>query len=220
MDYLRKFIGFIKKWGLRKAVYRSLIYLSSKKEDTLYGDYKRKHFVGIEGNIVEVGVGYGSNFTYCGSIDSLTLIEPDVIDKDDLDKKLRQLQIKRLSIIEKPFEDVALQASSIDTFVASLVLCGVKDPAHFLNLVYEALKPGGKFFFLEHIRAKSVLRRTLQDLINPFWCGLSGGCRCNRKTDTQLLSDSRFTVLSHDTFRTVAGFPWVKDHVIGVLEKK
>lgn len=220
MDSIRKFSNLIKKCGLRKAIYRSLIYLSSKKEDASYGDYKRTHFLGIEGGVIEIGVGYGSNFNYYGSINSLTLIEPDVIDRGELDKKLKHFQIKNISIVEKPFEEVVFEASSFDILIATLVLCSVKDPVHFLNVIHKVLKPGGKFFFLEHVRAKSVLQHVLQDIVNPLWCGISGGCQCNRDTGAQLLSDARFNVLSCDYFRTVAGFPWVKDHVIGVLEKK
>ena len=169
---------------------------------------------------MEICVGYGSNFPYYVSVNNLTLIEPDVIDRDDLRKKLEGITVKTTTLIERPFEKVQLAPSSFDGVVATLVFCSVKEGYQFLDAINKALKIGGTFFFLEHIKSKSLPRRLLQHLINPIWRAISGGCQCNRPTDVRLLSDSRFTVLSSDYFRTSAGFPWVKDHVIGVIKKK
>jgi len=168
---------------------------------------------------MEIGVGFGANFSYYGTIKRLTLIEPDVIDAHDLNKKLEHVKAENILLIEKPIEEMALTPSSADAIVATLIFCSVTDPEQLLNVVHQTLKSGGKFFFLEHIRAKSFLQRTFQYIVNPFWHAISGGCQCTRATDVQLLSDPRFAVVSSDFFRTKAGFPWVKDHVIGVLEK-
>lgn len=219
MNSFSKFVRLAKKFGLRKAIYRTLIYLSSKKEDTLYDYYKQKHFKGISGDVVEIGVGYGSNFPYYGTVNTLALIEPDVIERDDLLDKLERSYITHFSLIEKPFEEVTLASSSADAIVTTLVFCSVKNPSQFLHVIYQTLKPGGSLFFLEHIRAKSLFRRILQRMVNPFWRGISGGCQCDRRTDAQLFSDTRFTVMSHDYFQISSGFPWVRTHVVGVLKK-
>ena len=220
MHILSKFFRLVKKFGLRKAIYRSLIYVSSKKEDASYADYKQKYFKGINGDVVEIGVGYGSNFTYYGKIGNLTVIEPDIIERDDLRNKLERVCAKHYTLIEKPFEDASLKPLSADVIIATLLFCSIRDAAQLLTNIHETLKPGGKFFFLEHIRSKSRMRRMMQWIVNPLWRGISGRCQCIRATDTQLLTDNRFTAVSHEYFRTIAGFPWVKDHVIGVLEKK
>ncbi len=204
---------------MRKAIYRSLVFVLSKKDDTLYGDHKRKHFTGIAGNVVEIGVGFGSNFSYYGVVGTVTLIEPDIIDRPDLDKKIAGLQAKQVTVFEKSIEEVMLPLASADAVIATLVFCSVADSTQFLDAIHRSLKTGGRLYFMEHIRGKTFLRRLLQYAVNPFWLLISGGCQCTKATDVLLTSDPRFIIVSKEHFRITDGPPWVRDHVIGVLEK-
>lgn len=220
MSYFLKFIRLVRKVGLRKAIYRSLVFISSKREDTKYSDFKQKHFKEINGGVLEIGVGFGQNFPYYGAVENLTLIEPDLVDPGELQKRIKDTRLENVELHEKLFEDVSLAPASLDSILATLVFCSVHNPSEFLDFVERALKPGGRFFFLEHIKSKNSLRALLQSAVNPLWYGISGGCQCARASDKLLLEDSRFKVISHDYFQTTDGLPWVKDHVIGVLEKK
>ncbi|PIR45317.1 MAG: hypothetical protein COV10_00315 [Candidatus Vogelbacteria bacterium CG10_big_fil_rev_8_21_14_0_10_51_16] len=220
MGYIPKFFRLVRRFGLRKAIYRSVVFLWTDKEDTVYGDYKRKHFVGITGDIVEIGVGQGANFAYYHNVGTITLVEPDVIDRPELDAKIKALQAKEVVVLEKQFEAVALAPASTDVVMATLVFCSVADSIRFLDKIHRALKTGGRFYFLEHIQAKTFLRRLLQYAVNPFWFFVSGSCQCVKATDRLFAADPRFKVISQEHFCIKDGFPWVRDHVIGVLEKK
>jgi SAM-dependent methyltransferase len=76
-----------------------------------------------------------------------------------------------------PFRDRAF-----DTVVSGLVLCSVGDPDLALAEARRVLRPGGALRLLEHVRARGV-RGALQDLVQPAWTALSGGCHPNRDTE-------------------------------------
>jgi ubiquinone/menaquinone biosynthesis C-methylase UbiE len=76
-----------------------------------------------------------------------------------------------------PFRDGAF-----DTVLAGLVLCSVADPDAALAEARRVLRPGGALRLLEHVRAVGLVGR-LQDLVQPAWTALSGGCHPNRETE-------------------------------------
>ncbi len=76
-----------------------------------------------------------------------------------------------------PFRD-----GVFDTVVCGLVLCSVDDPAQALAEARRVLRPGGALRLLEHVRAGGITG-ALQDLAQPAWTAVSGGCRPNRETE-------------------------------------
>lgn len=76
-----------------------------------------------------------------------------------------------------PFRDGAF-----DTVVCGLVLCSVDDPARALAEARRVLRPGGALRLLEHVRS-SGLAGSCQDVLQPGWTRLTGGCHPNRETE-------------------------------------
>ncbi len=76
-----------------------------------------------------------------------------------------------------PFRDGAF-----DTVVCGLVLCSVGDPAQALAEARRVLRRGGTLRLLEHVRARG-LAGALQDLAQPAWTAITGGCHPNRETE-------------------------------------
>jgi len=76
-----------------------------------------------------------------------------------------------------PFRD-----GVFDTAVSGLVLCSVEDPSAALAEARRVLRPGGALRLLEHVRERGW-RGRLQDLVQPAWTAISGGCRPNRETE-------------------------------------
>ena len=56
-----------------------------------------------------------------------------------------------------------------------------------------ALSPGGRLLFVEHGRAPEPRVARWQELLDPLWLRLSGGCHLSRKID-DLLSDAGFRI--------------------------
>ncbi len=76
-----------------------------------------------------------------------------------------------------PFKDRAF-----DTVVSGLVLCSVTDPDRALGEARRVLRPGGALRLLEHVRGRGI-HGAVQDLVQPAWTALSGGCHPNRDTE-------------------------------------
>jgi len=77
-----------------------------------------------------------------------------------------------------PFRDGAF-----DTVVSGLVFCSVGDPPRALAEIRRVLGPGGRLRMLEHVRARGALAARVQDLLQPAWTRVTGGCRPNRDTE-------------------------------------
>jgi ubiquinone/menaquinone biosynthesis C-methylase UbiE len=87
-----------------------------------------------------------------------------------------------------PFRDGAF-----DTVVSGLVFCSVDDPGAGLAEVRRVLAPEGSLRMLEHVRSEGPIAARWQDLVQPAWTRISGGCRPNRDTERVLL-DAGFRV--------------------------
>jgi ubiquinone/menaquinone biosynthesis C-methylase UbiE len=88
-----------------------------------------------------------------------------------------------------PFAD-----ASFDAVVATLVFCSIPDPAQAFKEVARVLKPGGRFYSIEHVRGDPPLLGKVMDILTPAWKVCTGGCNLNRHTES-LLRASGFAVL-------------------------
>jgi SAM-dependent methyltransferase len=85
-------------------------------------------------------------------------------------------------VVEAPAESLPFDDDSFDTAVATLVLCTVTDPTRALREIDRVLRPGGRFIFVEHVRATDPGLAKWQDRLHPLWIRFGHGCNCNRPT--------------------------------------
>lgn len=134
-----------------------------------------------KGRTVELGAGTGANLALYPEGVDLVLTEPD----PHMAKRLRlavAASERQAEVVDAPAERLPLADASVDTAVATLVLCTVPDPAAALAEVARVLKPGGRFLFLEHVRATEPGLARWQDRLERPWRFLGDGCHCNRDT--------------------------------------
>ncbi|MHB8876455.1 MAG: class I SAM-dependent methyltransferase [Myxococcaceae bacterium] len=133
---------------------------------------------GAQGLTLDVGCGTGRNLPlYSGGVRVVGL-DPN---RDVLLKARRRapgVPLVRGSAEALPFRDGAFQ-----TVVSGLVFCSVPDPVKGFVEVKRVLRPDGRLRLIEHVRAKWRWRAWLQDLIQPAWVCLAGGCHTNRDTE-------------------------------------
>lgn len=145
-------------------------------------EHRDRALAGLTGRVIEVGAGNGLNFGhYPSTVTEVVAVEPE--------DRLRALAEEAAATAPVPVTVVAGHGDALpfddvtfDAAVASLVLCSVPEPRHFLGEVRRVLKPGGELRFFEHVRSTSPVLGVFQDAITPLWSAIGGGCHLNRDT--------------------------------------
>jgi SAM-dependent methyltransferase len=135
-----------------------------------------------KGRVLELGAGTGLNLRhYPTTVSEVLLTEPDPHMAAKLRKRAASSRLNT-SVVEAPAESLPFDDASIDTVVATLVLCTVASPDQALAEVARVLRPGGEFLFAEHVRSESHRAARWQDRLNRPWSWYACGCQCNRET--------------------------------------
>ena len=133
---------------------------------------------GARGRVLEVGCGTGRNLPRYGAGARPVGIDPDLPALLRARRRAPAVPLVRGRAEALPFRDGAF-----DTVVSSLVFCSVDEPRQGLAELRRVLAAAGTLRMLEHVRATSGAGGRLQDLVQPAWTWLAGGCRPNRPTE-------------------------------------
>ena len=183
-----------------------------------YGPLKAMLFADLHGGVVEIGPGAGINLAHYPKGIHLTGVEPNPF----MHPRLHAAAIEAghaIEIVEGYAEALPIEDQSVDAVVSTLVLCSVYEPALVLAEVLRVLRPGGRFYFLEHVAAPAGtgLRR-VQDGVAPLWRRFGDGCNPNRDT-AKYLAQAGFSEVHAEHRRIpVPLFP-VTPHLLGTAVK-
>lgn len=181
-------------------------------------DRKREMFADLHGSVLEIGPGTGPNLSYYPRDIHWTGIEPNPFMHSYLRQEADRLGLN-IDIRTETAEHLEVENSSMDAVVSTLVLCSVENLQAVLQEIIRVLKPGGNFFFLEHVAApqQTGLRR-VQNWVEPLWQVIGDGCHPNRET-WLALENAGFERVDYQHFR--ANVPAiVSPQIIGVATKK
>lgn len=143
---------------------------------------RRELLADLEGHVVELGAGTGANLDHLGDgIGRLTALEPSAAMADRLRRHAARTVDHEVEVIEAPAEALPIATGSVDTVVATLVLCTVPDPAQAVAEVRRVLRPGGRFVVLEHVVGDGATR-AVQRALDPVWHVVGRGCHLTRDT--------------------------------------
>lgn len=137
----------------------------------------------VHGKVLDVGAGAGTYLQYCQNASHYVAIEPVQGMHHMIANKAKQagFQDFQLTIRSDTFESYDAPPGTFDWIILGNVLCEVHEVQVTLDKVNHLLKPGGHVYFSEHLGAPLHSRtRTFQNIINPWWNRISGGCNCNR----------------------------------------
>jgi SAM-dependent methyltransferase len=164
--------------------------------------------------VLELGAGTGLNLShYPEAVSEVLLTEPDRHMAAKLGKRAGASPLDT-TVVAAPAEALPFDDASVDTVVATLVLCTVKDPEQALAEVARVLRPNGAFLFAEHVRSASPRAGRWQDRLNHHWSWYACGCQCNRDT-VSAIEGAAFVVqdLRHDRLRWIS--PLVRPLIVG-----
>ncbi len=142
-------------------------------ERVLFGDGRAWVCSRASGEVLEVAVGTGRNFTFypqgvqLSGIDlspAMLRIARKRAEELGVDADLREGDAQQL-----PFAD-----ASFDTVVCTLSLCAIPDDRRAIAEMKRVLRPGGRLLLLDHVRASSkvwlAVQRVLEPLSRRFSC--------------------------------------------------
>lgn len=132
------------------------------------------------GNVMEIGIGAGSNLPFYkgGQINSLIGIDqqPRLASIEQWSRKVSF----SVDVLINDIEEMSVPSESMDSVVSTFTLCAVNNPLKAMMEIRRVLKPGGLLIFCEPGRHPSPQIAWLQDRFTPLWQRISRGCRLNR----------------------------------------
>ncbi|MBN3926329.1 MAG: class I SAM-dependent methyltransferase [Nostoc sp. NMS4] len=189
---------------------------NSSKHDKIVSDHKRSLFDNLQGKVLEISPGTGTNLPYYPKDIHWIGIEPNLHRHSSLRKQAEKLGLN-IDLRIGNAEWLDAEDNSIDTVVSTLVLCSVPNIDYTLQAILRVLKPGGRFLFIEHVAApQGSLLRQIQNTISPIWKVIGDGCHPDRET-WAALGNAGFSSINYERFD--AQLPIVSPHIIGVATK-
>ena len=145
-----------------------------------FASYRRSLLADVSGDVLEIGFGTGLNLAYYpDSVRSLTIIDPNPGVHRLAQKRLQKTPLpitqKQIGGEALPFEN-----HQFDSVVSTWTLCSIPDVDRAIAEAHRVLKPGGKFYFIEHGRSDRPGVQKWQDRITPLQKKLADGCHLNR----------------------------------------
>ncbi|KAG9250739.1 S-adenosyl-L-methionine-dependent methyltransferase [Emericellopsis atlantica] len=185
----------------------------------------------VEGTVLEIGAGSGMWMDVLaqvtassGKATKVYGVEPNPISAAALRRKVDELGMQgRYEVLPYGIEDLQakadMQPGSVDCIVTVQCLCSIPEPDKNIRLLYEYLKPGGRWYVYEHVKAEEgLLVPAYQRFSNFFWTFFMGSCSMCRSTRSSILSVGSWRAV--DLERRVDEGPLsVIPHTMGTLQK-
>ncbi|MGB3297670.1 MAG: class I SAM-dependent methyltransferase [Phormidesmis sp.] len=164
-----------------RLIFPRLLEMSMSSE--LMTSYRQQLLRGVSGDVLEIGFGTGLNLPhYPAGVKSLTTVEPNGGMGAIAQKRITASPIP-VTTTQLSGEDLPMPDASFDNVVCTWTLCSIPNPKQALQEAYRVLKPGGKFFFIEHGLSDEPNIQTWQNRITPIQKVIADGCHLNRKMD-------------------------------------
>ncbi|GAB7019856.1 class I SAM-dependent methyltransferase [Halostagnicola bangensis] len=166
----------------------------------LLAPHRRYLATDLAGRVLDVGAGAGAMFSHVvdeREDDPEQPLEYHAVEPDPHMRKRasRSATEAGLEVVlrDERAESLPYPDDSFDVVLSGLVFCTIQDPDAALEEVARVLEPGGEFRFLEHVHADGW-QGAGQNLLNPLWERLAGGCQLNRETVERFVCRDEFSV--------------------------
>ncbi len=148
--------------------------------DTVLGHYRRATLADVSGEVLEIGFGTGLNLSYYPErVRRLVTVDPS--------PGVHRLAQKRIDASPITVEHCMISGEALpmadgtfDSVVSTFTLCTIPQIEKALAEIYRVLKPGGRFFFVEHGLSDDPAVQTWQNRLTPLQKRIAGGCHVNR----------------------------------------
>jgi ubiquinone/menaquinone biosynthesis C-methylase UbiE len=163
---------------------------------------------GLEGRILEIGLGTGSMVPYYEtSLEdgaSLYGLEPDPTMRQRAREAIADSTVD-MALVSGRGESLPYDDDTFDYVVECGVFCSVPAMEPMLAEIARVLRDGGEFRFLDHVRSDGLIGRS-QDLLTPLWRRIGGNCHLNRRL-RPLIERSEYLTLAEFDRPTIGYWP-------------
>lgn len=163
--YARRILPYLLDWSMSSAE---------------LAQYRRSVLAEVAGTVLEIGFGTGLNLSYYPeTIQQLVAI--------DANPNVHALAEKRIAASSITVDHRVLNGErlpmadySFDSVVSTWTLCSIAQIEQALAEIHRVLKPGGKFFFVEHGLSRDPAIQVWQNRLTPVQKVIADGCHLNR----------------------------------------
>jgi len=151
------------------------------------------------GRVLEIGFGSGRNLPFYEpeAVEHVWALDPSAESWHQAEEAARSVAFP-IEFVEAAAEEIPLSDGSADTVLMTFSLCTIPEADAALREMRRVLKPGGRLLFCEHGTAPDPGVRRWQNVLNPVWRRLSGGCNLNRDIPS-LIRQAGFEVAEMST---------------------
>lgn len=165
------------------------------------------------GDVLEIGGGTGANLGFYSPDVRLTIAEPNPHMVKRLSRKAARMSFP-VEVVADVGERLSFPNGSFDSVVTTLVLCMVSDLNEVIAEAARVLRPGGSFYFYEHVATEGGLRRRFENALNPVWKFATTGCNLNRDIESAIRL-AGFRSIDLTTFDLSVGLPITLPNIVG-----
>jgi ubiquinone/menaquinone biosynthesis C-methylase UbiE len=163
--YSQKILPYLLDWGM---------------SDPAMAQYRKEVLANVTGEVLEIGFGTGLNLSYYPeSIHKLVAIDANPGVHKIAQKRI---QTSNITVDHRVLngESLPMADNTFDSVVSTWTLCSIAKIEQALQEIYRVLKPGGKFFFVEHGLSNEPQVQTWQNRLTPIQKVIADGCHLNR----------------------------------------
>lgn len=151
--------------------------------------YRQEVLAEVEGEVLEIGFGTGLNLPhYPQAARKIVAVDPNPTMKRLAQKRIAASEIE-VEFCQLSGEALPMEDNRFDSAVSTWTLCSIPKVEQALQEVYRVLKPGGRFFFVEHGLSPDRNVQVWQNRLNPIQKRIGDGCNLNRNM-AQLIEEA------------------------------
>ncbi|WP_226005240.1 class I SAM-dependent methyltransferase [Natrinema salinisoli] len=170
---------------------------------------------GLEGRILEIGLGTGSMVPYYeASLEhgaTLHGLEPDPTMRQRARETIADSTVD-MALVSGRGESLPYETDAFDYVVECGVFCSVPSMEPMLAEIARVLRDDGEFRFLDHVRSDGLIGRS-QDFLTPLWRRIGGNCHLNRRLRPLIERSEHLTLAEFD--RPTIGYWPVREFARG-----